>query len=171
MNKQILEQEELKVLTDEGFSFDLKIKEEIPLKHNFFKRLFNRNKAQFVEVNKTFRIEPLRLSTLDRIAKYQMQLTLDEDKIADEKIFFIESNSTVIRNIHPVASIVALAVLGTNYNSSEFKKLKQIFLDALTPKELFKIANQILVLSDHGNFINSTRLMIARSTVKPNEVE
>lgn len=171
MNKDKLEQEELKILTDEGFSFELKIKEEIPSNHNRFTRLFKRNKAQFVEVNKAFRIEPLRLSTLDRIAKYQSQLTLNEDKIADENNFIVESNSTVARNVNPLASIISLAVLGTNYNSVDFKELNRIFLNALTPKELFRIVNQILILSDHANFINSTRFMMAKSTIKPNEVE
>ena len=170
MNTTQLEREEIKVLADEGFSFEITYKEPFKQKIKRF-GFIPATKIEMQEVTETLRIEPLRLSTMDRIAKYQIELYFDEEKINGEDDHFEEVNSIVAKNIYPLSSVVAIAVLGTDYSFSKFESMRKKLLDALTPKQLFQLSVQILALSDHANFINSTRLMIARNVIKPNEVE
>ena len=164
MNKTQLEQQELRILNDSGYTFEVEYEKEI--KPIYF---FGKSKKEVVK--ESFNIKPLRLSTLDRIAEYQLQLFLNDEVFKDTDAFAIEANSLIIKNNQTLVKIVALAVLGTDYSKKKFNKLTRIFSDALTAQQLIEIVSQIFALSDHGNFINSTRLMIARNVIKPNEVE
>ena len=170
MNKQLnmektqLEKQELSVLNDSGYTFEIEY-------HKITKPLFFFEMPKMELVKKSFNIKPLRLSTLDRIAKYQLELYLDDEVFKDDASFALEANSLIIKNNKSLVKIVALAVLGTDYSVKKFNKLTKIFSDALTSQQLIEIVSQIFALSDHGNFINSTRLMIARNVIKPNEVE
>ena len=164
MNQNQLEVEELKVLTDKGYEFEI----EYPLE---IKPFLNIGKSKFISKTEKFRIEPLRLSTLDRIAEYQIKLIHDDEAFKDENRFPEEANELIIQNNKNLISIVALAVLGTKYSKKRFENLVKILSKGLTSSMLTEITTQIFTLSDHGNFISSTRLMLARNVIKPNEVE
>jgi len=171
MTNKELEQEEIKILSDEGYSFDITYNKEFKSKKKVFFGLFNKTVVEVKKVTESLRIEPLRLSTMDRISKYQIDLYFDIDKLQNDEEYIEESNYIVGANIDPMVSIVTLAVLGTEYSEKKFKALKLKLSDALTSKQLLELSTQIIALSDHGNFISSTRLMIARNVIKPNEVE
>jgi hypothetical protein len=70
-----------------------------------------------------------------------------------------------------MANIVAIAVLGVDYSEKEFKRLKKILFDNLTPIKLEVIANEILNYQSLVNFTNSTVTMSIKTTISPNEVE
>lgn len=171
MTNKELEQEEIKVLSDEGYSFDVTYNKKIKTNKKSFFGLINKSKVEVKKVTETLRIEPLRLSTMDRISKYQSRLHFDIDRLQNDEEYIEESNYTIGLNAKSMVSIIALAVLGINYSEIEFHRLNKIIADNLTSKQMFEIAGQILALTDHANFINSTRLMIARNVIKPNEVE
>ena len=171
MTNSELEKEEIKVLSDEGYSFDITYNKEFKSKEKLFFGLINKSIVEVKKVTETLRIEPLRLSTMDRIAKHQLRLHFDIERLQTDENYIEESNYTIGLNTSSMISIIALAVLGTDYSDIKFFNLKKKLSNALTSKQLFEITNQILALSDHVNFINSTRLMIARNPIKPNEVE
>lgn len=167
MNKEKLEQEELRILSDSGYDFELEINRQN--NRDFLLNLIL--KPSFIKIKKTYHIEPLRLSTMDRIAKYQLDLYLNEEAFKDESNMLVEMNSIVVRNLKPLTKIIALAVLGTSYKKSKFNKLYKELLDGLTPNKVYELIGVIQQLSSSVNFINSTRLAKAQITIKPNEVE
>lgn len=172
-NKELM-QKETDIINDVPFVFELEYKKPKTIQEKKFFGLITTNKTIQEKVKEEFKIYPLRLSTMNRMAKYQIELYLDKSKFEEgnkDVDTFNEMKLIAINNTETMASIVAIAVLGVDYSEKKFKKVKQIMFDSLTSFKLEVIINEILRYQHLGNFLNSTVAMSARTTMSPNEVE
>ncbi|WP_333661599.1 hypothetical protein [Chishuiella changwenlii] len=173
MDNKELTKKELDILNDVPYSFELEYTKEKTIKVKRFFGLFTTNKSIREKVKEVFKIYPLRLSTMDRMAKYQIELYLDNSKFSqnNDSDSFNEMKLVAAKNAYNMANIVAVAVLGVDYSEKEFKCLKKVLFDNLTPIKLEVIANEILNYQSLVNFTNSTVTMSIKTTISPNEVE
>lgn len=174
MENKELQRKELDILNDVPFVFELEYNKKKTIQEKKFFGLITTNKTIQEKVKEEFKIYPLRLSTMDRMAKYQIELYLDKSKFEKENKdvdTFNEMKLVAVNNADAMASIVTIAVLGADYSENKFKKLKKVLYDNLTPYKLELITNEILSYSSLANFLNSTVAMSTKTTISPNEVE
>ena len=174
MENKELQKKELDILNDVPFVFELEYNKEKVIQKKKFFGLITTNKTIHEKVKEEFKIYPLRLSTMDRMAKYQIELYLDKSKFEKENKdvdTFNEMKLVAVNNAEAMASIVTIAVLGADYSEKKFQKLKKVLYDNLTPYKLELITNEILSYSSLANFLNSTVTMSTKTTISPNEVE
>lgn len=174
-NKELM-QKETDIINDVPFVFELEYKKPKTIQEKKFFGLISTNKTIQEKVKEEFKIYPLRLSTMNRMAKYQLDLRINESMFKEGNQLsnddnFNEMKLIAVNNTETMASIVAIAVLGIDYSEKKFKKVKQIMFDSLTSFKLEVIINEILRYQHLGNFLNSTVAMSARTTMSPNEVE
>ena len=174
MENKELQKKELDILNDVPFVFELEYNKKKTIQEKKFFGLITTNKTIHEKVKEEFKIYPLRLSTMNRIAKYQIELYLDYSKFEEGRKEIEVTNEMKLiafNNAEAMASIVTIAVLGVDYSEKKFQKLKKVLFDNLTPYKLEVIAREIFKYSSLENFLNSTVAMSMKATISPNEVE
>ena len=108
-NKELM-QKETDIINDVPFVFELEYKKPKTIQEKKFFGLITTNKTIHEKVKEEFKIYPLRLSTMDRMAKYQIELYLDKSKFEKENKdvdTFNEMKLIAVNNTETMASIVA----------------------------------------------------------------
>lgn len=181
-DKKKLEQEraELNALIGKGVSFEVK-DTEFDVEKRFF-GLIKKYKPR--EITRTFKIEELTLSTLDRISAETIEFAIDETlmKSADSMQYargFAREHS--IR----CAKVVAIAVLGEDRlipvqgkgctkwveDTKRIDELTSLFARTIKPSVLYKLFVLVNAMSNLGDFMNSIRLIQQERTTMPIRIE
>lgn len=171
MDQKDIQREEIKTLIEAPYEFEVEYNKKVIVQEKFFFGLIPHEKKIVQKVKEKFEIKPCTLSTLDRLCQYQIELFIDENKLNDEVEIFNQTKVIAAKNTKLMANIVAVAVLGVDYSKTEFKRVREIIYNSLTPAKLFDIINEILKSQDLANFMHSTRLASIKMTISPNEVE
>lgn len=175
------ERRELGILIKDGYEFQIDV-DEVEIE----KRLFGlMRKRKIVKRKKTFRIEEPTLGTLDRMSAEWINLAIDESKMkSDSSLNYAQS--TVYKHNKRCAKIVAIAVIGSEYEipvASKFgairykqdlerlERLTELFMRTIKPSDLYNIIVMISVVSNIADFVNSIRLMSAERTTAPDLIE
>lgn len=152
------EKKELNILVSKGLTFDIE--------HTITRR------KSFRKIKETevlhFTIQEPTLSTLDRIAAEQIEMQIDEQAITSDS--FAESRRMIVAHSRRLARIVALAVLGEEYNEKRLKELSDLFFHTIKPSKLKAITSIINLTGNLGDFMNSIRSMQVRTTM-PDRIE
>lgn len=142
-----LEQEELKLLTNEGYSFET--------------RLFGRKMK--------WSIDKIPMGKMLRLAKIFIQIKVDEEAISSEDLSVqIPAQYEAVRNN---AELCAKAI--SEAVDSKFPKwfLKWHFLNTLNSSEVKNLAFELLKFSDYQNFMISMALMNGNRPTKAMPIE
>lgn len=176
-----LEREEAKILTDKPFEFTVEYKEYTSIKKRPFWMFWQKSTLKEIAKKETFGIKPLCLSTLDRLADYQLNIEIDEAGLSNDLDSLATAQKMVKQSAKDLSKIVALCIMGVNYfklidgvkttDEKEFKRITDVLFNSLTTDELTKIISEVIKSAGYGNFINSTRWMSAKRMTRPNEVE
>ncbi len=170
------EQDELRLMINEGVKFDVKLKYR-RRKPGFFGLFLPREE---VEETRVYTIQEPTLKTLDRLSAIWLQLEIDEAKLKDDD-YLANAKKLAATNNRKLAEVVAIAVLGEDYYTAvdkggyftyredreELRKLTDTFQHFVKPSDLFTLAVLITNVSNLGDFINSIRLMSATRTSDP----
>ena len=171
------EQNELRLMIQEGVTFDVEIThhKRKPGILGFFR------KREKVTEKKVFRIKEPTLDTLDRLSALWLQMAVDETKL-QETDYLNTAKKLANKEARRLAEVVATAVLGEDYyvtvadkggyyrrteDRKALENLTALFRHTVKPSELFTLAVLITNVSNLGDFINSIRLMSAARTSDP----
>lgn len=181
-DKKKLEQErdELNTLIGKGVSFEIK-DTEFEVQKKFF-GLVKRYVPN--EVTRTFRIDELTLSTLDRISAETIELTIDESLMKSDDSM---KRARGLAHKHSIrcARIIAIAVLGEDRlipihgkggtrwieDTKRLEKLTSLFARKIKPSVLYKLYVLVNTMCNLGDFMNSIRLMQQERTTMPIRIE
>lgn len=174
------ERAELNTLINKGVSFEVKDTEFEVEKH--FLGLVKKYRPK--EVTRTFKIEELTLSTLDRISAETIELAIDENvmKSADSM-----NRARGLARAHSIrcARIIAIAVLGEERlmpkhgkgctrwveNTKRIEELTSLFARTIKPSVLYKLFVLVNAMCNLGDFMNSIRLVQQERTTMPIRIE
>lgn len=108
---------------------------------------------------------------------------IDEDSLnAGGTTTLVEAKQIAHENAERMARIIAIAVLGEDYNitevgtngrikhkqdDKELDRLTALFLHSIKPSKLVGLANTVTNASNLGDFIGSMRLMSGARTTQP----
>lgn len=163
-----LERAELDTLTDKGTQFTIR-----------YNRRTGLLRRRVKPVVKTFTIHEPTAAVLDEISSLALDIELDETGLAAGGLETIAAaRRAVNKNAMRQAEIIAWATLGeTAYdimdghgtiirrvNRKRIKSLANLIYSTATPTQLSNLANIVTSQSNLGNFINSIRLLSARTT-------
>lgn len=173
------EKNELNVLINRGVNIEVEriIKVQSGKRFLFFKKYETKTEKL------KFTIKEPTLSTLDRLAAEQIELTIDEAKITEQGIS--EAKRLANEQSKRMAKIVAIAVLGQDYilstqqgsrikyenDEKALNELTELFFHNIKPSTLFQYVILINSMSNLADFTNSIRLMSASRTTMPNLIE
>ena len=181
-DKNKLEQEraELNTLINKGVSFKVK-DTDFEVKKKFF-GLFKRHIPH--EITRTFKIDELTLSTLDRISAETIELTIDESLMKSEDSM---KRARRLAHKHSIrcARIIAIAVLGEDRlipihgkggtrwveDTKRLEELTSLFARKIKPSVLYKLYVLVNAMCNLGDFMNSIRLMQQERTTMPIRIE
>lgn len=181
-DKNKLEQEraELNTLINKGVSFEVK-DTEFEVQKKFF-GLIKRHIPH--EVTRTFKIDELTLSTLDRISAETIELTIDESLMKSDDSM---KRARGLAHKHSIrcARIIAIAVLGEDRlipihgkggtrwieDTKRLEKLTSLFARKIKPSVLYKLYVLVNAMCNLGDFMNSIRLMQQERTTMPIRIE
>lgn len=142
------------------------------------------SKRTAVSESLKFVINEPTLSTLDRIAAEQVELSLSEESLASGDVIK-EAKLLTREHCRRMAKILALAILGEDYDiciqqgsrvryehdDKKLEELTELFFVNVKPSQLIKYCIFINTISNLGDFTNSIRLMSAARTTMPIRVE
>jgi len=177
------ERNELNLLVSGGMKFEVEGPDNVSRRKGL-RRLFSRGRTAG---RKTYRftIKEPTLSTLDRLASEQIELTIDESIMKGEK-GLSEAKRLALDNAYRLARIVAIAVMGQDYmipvasggqycryrnDDKGLSELTEFFFNNIQPSRLMELAVRINTLSNLGDFCNSIRLLSANRTTMPDLIE
>lgn len=177
-----LEQErnELNTLINKGVSFEVK-----DIEFETHKRLWGLiRKKTPKEVTRTYKIEELTLSTLDRLSAEWIEFAIDESamKSADA---MKRARGLAYEHAIRCARIIAIAVLGEDRliprpckggmrwveDTQAIEDLTALFARKIKPSRLYQLCVLINAMCNLGDFLNSIRLMSPERTTMPNRIE
>ena len=180
INKLEQERKELNTLINKGVSFEVK-----DIEFETHKRFFGLIKKHIPkEVTRTFKIEEVTLSILDRLSAEWIEFAIDESlmKSADGM-----KRARGLAKEHAVrcARIIAIAVLGENRlipcpckggtrwveDVKALEELTALFTRKIKPSRLYQICVLVNAMCNLGDFLNSIRLMQPERTTMPNRIE
>lgn len=172
-NKIAAERKEYDLMLNKGMTFKVNVQ-------NKKKKLIRKKILFFLPKYETiidteekeFIIHQPVLKVLDRLSYEFLNLNINNKNIEDKNQFQHEAIKAVKENAITLAKIVAIAVLGLEYqNEKKFKYYTNLFLSSITPKKLFDLAIIINTMGNLVDFINSIRLMSGNRTATPNLIE
>lgn len=174
-----LEREELNLLIKRGVKFDISYKAR--RKKQGFRGFFQ--KKEIITVNEIYEIHEPTLAVLDRLSAVWVEMGIDEDSLnAGGTTTLVEAKQIAHENAERMARIIAIAVLGEDYNitevgtngrikhkldDKELDRLTALFLHSIKPSKLVGLANTVTNVSNLGDFIGSMRLMSGARTTQP----
>ena len=159
MDKKI-EKNELEVLLDRGFTFEVQHQEPRP--RRWWQRIFGVKRYENKIEKFTFK-EPT-LAVLDRVSLEYMDL----EQAADDIAKFGESvaKRVAYKQADTMARIIAIFALGEKIfnpdfseNTDEFKRVSGIMAHAFTPSKMVQIVALLSTLSNIPAFLNTIRLI------------
>jgi hypothetical protein len=174
-----IEREELNLLVQRGFKFEVTFKAGKRVKgiSGFF------GKKEITEETMTFEIKQPTLDTLDRISDIALDMIANEDKLNDGSVEVItKAWKTVKENARKLARVVAIATLGEDYyiteisksgeikrrnNDRELNRLADLFFHTVKPSKLAGLASAVTNISNFGDFIISMRLLSDARMTQP----
>lgn len=174
------ERRELDILIDKGLCFE--IERTVLEKQKGLKGLLGKRIPR-IETLK-YRIQEPTLSTLDRLSREQIELSIDENIMrSDEGL--TEAKILTLKNCRRMARIVAIAVMGEDYlrqvkvresiryeaRDKDLDNLTDLFFVNIKPSKLMQMVVLINTMGNYGDFCNSIRLMSAIRTTMPNLIE
>jgi len=153
-----IEREELNLLVQRGFHFDVIIG--------------NRKK--------TFKIHEPTLNVLDRISDISLDMAISGDEMNQNDII-LNARKLVKGNTKRQARIIAIAVLGESYYTNipilrqilnvfyrlKSRSLTDSFMHTITPSKLVGLTVSITNISNLGDFYASMRLLSGARTTQP----
>lgn len=163
-----MERSELNALIGQGATYTLRYVKS--------RGILGRRKKPVVE---THTIKQPTLAILDEISRIAIDLTIDEEGIAEGGLATIKTARSAVRdNALRNAQIIALATLGEEYyeirevagrierkkDRKALQRLTSLIYNTATPAQLSQMAASVTNMSNLGDFINSTRLLSARTT-------
>jgi hypothetical protein len=183
--------DEIKTLEQERRELNALINKGVPFEVDDFdfeeKRVFFGllKKRVPVKVKRKFKIEEPTLGTLDRLSAEWVEFEIDEAAMKSDDN--MRRSRTLVAN-HSIrcAKVVALAVLGSDYlipkcsvggvvryveDRKRLKELTALFARAIKPSRLYQLYVLINAMCNHGDFMNSIRLMSADRTTMPIRIE
>ena len=174
-----LEREELNLLIKRGVKFDISYK--VRRKKQGFRGFFQ--KKETLTINEIYEIHEPTLAVLDRLSAVWVEMGIDEDSLnAGGTTTLVEAKQIAHENAERMARIIAIAVLGEDYNitevgtngrikhkldDKELDRLTALFLHSIKPSKLVGLANTVTNASNLGDFIGSMRLMSGARTTQP----
>ncbi len=168
---------ELVKLINGGFPFEIEVNQK-EIQKGFWGFL---RKKITVKKNYQFSIKELPLSVLDRISIESLEINVDEFSGEDAMNM---AKKTTRKYVKKMAKIIAIAVLGKDYeyqekdyfgriiyktDDEELRRLTELFFRTLKPSDLLYLIELIDVSSNLSDFISSTRLVTAASTIMEKE--
>lgn len=155
---------ELIRLLNKGFEFEITeiIYERTPGLKGFFKPKGRK------EVDHKFFIKEPTLSVLDRISIES--LNLDESAFNNLKTD-VDIKQYSRKHLRTMAKIIAISNCGPNALESEINKKTNLFHQYLKPSDIYSIIQLIDIVSNLGDFINSTRLVAAANVLKEQKAD
>lgn len=175
------EKEELNRMIQGGISFELEC--DAIRKTRGFLGFPHR---EIVKIKRTFKIEEITLSTLDRIGVESIELDIDEKRIKDGDDSIKVSRQIAIKHAKRMARVVAIAVLGSEWetpkvvrgdivryveNTKAIDELTELFAHAIKPSKLHQLCLAVNAMCNLSDFLNSTRLITIDRTTMPIRVE
>ncbi|MEG2157013.1 MAG: hypothetical protein RRY07_04405 [Bacteroidaceae bacterium] len=174
-----IEREELNLLVKRGVKFDVTYK--IRRRKKGFRKFFQ--KKETIIVNEVYEIHEPTLSVLDQLSAVWVEMGIDEDSLnAGGTSTLVEAKQIAHENARRMARIIAIAVLGEDYNMTEvgikgriksyqddkeLDRLTALFMHTIKPSKLVGLANTVTNVSNLGDFIGSMRLMSGARTTQP----
>jgi hypothetical protein len=174
------ERRELEILLDRGMAFDVE--------RTIYQKPaglfgFLRKKKPVKETLK-YTVKELTLSTLDRMAREQIELAIDEKIMKSEAGL---SHAKVLTRKHSkrMARIIAIAVMGESYlkqvkagegiyyetRDKELSELTEVFFHNISSSRLMQLVVLVNTMGNYGDFCNSIRLMSASRMTMPDLIE
>lgn len=150
--------QELIRLLNHGFEFEVK---ELTLekREGFFGFLFPRVKKEVVH---TFKIKEPTLSVLDRISLESLEF---DEKEFNDLLTNPDMKRFSRKHYKTMAKIIAIIVCGVGATTQEINKHSKLFFENLKPSDIYNIVQLSDVVSNMGDFINSTRLLSAANVL------
>lgn len=179
-NKFEQERKELNTLINKGVSFEVK-----DIEFETHKRFFGLIKKRIPkEVTRTFTIEEMTLSTLDRLSSEWIEIAIDEKAMKSTDGMKI-ARGLAKEHAARCARIIAIAVLGENRliphpckggtrwveDVKAIEDLTALFARKIKPSRLHQLCVLINAMCNLGDFLNSIRLMLPERTTMPNRIE
>ena len=160
--KYELESDELKLLRNKGFEFTVR-----------YKVNGKQTRKKFTATNPT-------LAVLDEMSAEWLEFDDYEKRLADGEDSIKVAQRSLVETKR-AAKIVALAVIGedlfserrilfirwTHRNRRRLNRLSGFFYRHIKSSTLYALSNAVLITSDLGNFLNSSRLMQVETTTTP----
>lgn len=112
-----------------------------------------------------FELKAPTLATMDRVSALGLKL-----KVNEEKAPLITFTQCANDNAKICAEIIAIILLGKEYNYFKLKKLTPFIYKHLTAEEFANIYVQYLSLVGVGNFISTIGLIKGSTTTSPNPI-
>lgn len=181
-DKLIQEKEELNRLIQGGITFEIECP-AIRSKRGFL-GIPHRERGT---VKRTFKIEEMTLSTLDRIAVESIELSIDENAIKESDDSIATARNIAMKHSRRMARVVAIAVLGSEWESPKFDRngrivryeentkrideLTDLFAHTIKPSQLNQLCLAVNAMCNLSDFLNSTRLIATDRTTMPIRVE
>ena len=166
-----LERNELGRLINEGYTFAIEVV--------CSRRWYQLWKPRTWRERRSFTIAEPTLSTLDRIARESIEVTIDEARV-NGKTPLDEAKQLAARHAERAAHILAIATLGesrfkpnTRYteDTERIARLSALFLHNITPSRLLELFSAVIAMMNLGDFTNSIRLIATNRTAMPSRVE
>ena len=159
INKLEQERKELNTLINKGVSFEVK-----DIEFETHKRFFGLVKKRVPkEVTRTYKIEEVTLSTLDRLSAEWIEFAIDETlmKSADGM-----KRARGLAKEHPHKG-------GTRWveDVNAIEDLTALFARKIKPSRLYQLCVLVNAMCNLGDFLNSIRLMLPERTTMPNRIE
>ncbi|KAA6303127.1 MAG: hypothetical protein EZS26_000730 [Candidatus Ordinivivax streblomastigis] len=174
-----MEREELNLLVQGGFQFDVSIK--VRQRGKGIRGFFG--KRQITEETQTFEIHEPTLSVLDRISFIALDMVINSEELNEGSEEVITKAKELVKdNSERLARLIAIAVLGEDYHITEISKsgkikrhnddkelnrLTDLFFHTIKPSKLVGLASAITNISNLGDFIGSMRLLSGTRTTQP----
>jgi hypothetical protein len=173
------EREELSLLIQRGFQFDITIKTRKRVKgiKGFFR------KKEVSEETMTFEVHEPTLSVLDLISDVALDIVINTDELKEGGEDIINKAKELVKgNSKKLARVVAFAVLGEDYyiteitksgefkrrnNNRELERLTDLFFHTVKPSKLAVLASVITNVSNFADFIASMQLLSGARTTQP----
>ena len=173
LNTLEAEKKELRLLINQGISFNVRYKETRTERRRVSKYLpsWITRKVEVTEDDvKEFVIKEPTAYTLDRLSAEYIELQMDEQRIHDNPRQ--EARKLYMQHSKRMSLIVAIAILGNDWEDD--KKLNELadFLHRwIKPSEIHDLVQAIDLTNNLADFINSMRLMSSARTTMPNRIE
>ncbi len=151
-----MEINELNLLINQGFTFQVT-----------HRRPRGVLKREIIDVTESFTVKEPTLAVLDLLSAEYIKIDFDAEKFGQSNAQVADLKQYVSMNIGTFAKIVAIAVLGEDFflkGNKELDRLSLLLMHSITPSKLYQVVLAIHAGSNYSDFLNSMRLMSARTS-------